>query len=164
MEKREFKNELFEQFARIGKALSAGRRLELLELLAQGERTVEELASETDMSVANASQHLQILRQAQLIVSRRAGNHIHYRLTDQRVLRFWLSLRDLGEERLAEVRRLVDEVLADRSTLEAIGMQELRRRLKDGTVLVLDVRPAAEYRAGHIAGARSIPVHELGKR
>jgi rhodanese-related sulfurtransferase/DNA-binding transcriptional ArsR family regulator len=162
--KREFKNELFEQFARIGKALSTGRRLELIDLLAQGERTVEELALETDMSVANASRHLQTLRQAQLVVSRRSGNHIHYRLTDQGVLRLWLSLRELCEERLAEVKRLVDEVVAGRTALEAVGMPDLRRRLKDGTVLVLDVRPDAEYRAGHIAGARSIPVQELRKR
>src|SRR5713101_609564 len=98
--KRQFKDELFAQFARIGKALSSGRRLELLELLAQGERSVEDLAAETGQSVANTSQHLQVLRQAQLVESRREGNYIRYRLADENVLRLWLALRDLGEDRL----------------------------------------------------------------
>src|SRR5713226_4848284 len=103
--KRQFKDELFEQFARIGKALSSGRRLELLELLAQAERTVEDLSAETSQSVANTSQHLQVLRQAQLVEARREGNHIRYRLGGENVLRLWLALRDLGETRLADVTR-----------------------------------------------------------
>jgi len=163
-EKRQFKDEIFAQFARIGKALSSGRRLELVELLAQGERAVEDLAVETGQSVANASQHLQVMRQAQLVDSRRDGNYIRYRLADQNVLHLWLALRDLGQARLAEISRLVETYLKDRNALEAITCSELRRRIRNGNAVVLDVRPAQEYAAGHIAGARSIPVAELRTR
>ena len=163
-EKRHFKDEIFAQFARIGKALSSGRRLELLELLAQGERAVEDLAVETSQSVANISQHLQVLRQAQLVESRREGNYIRYRLAGENVLRLWLALRDLGHARLAEVSRLVETYLKDRNALEAITCSELRRRIRNGSAVVLDVRPAKEFAAGHIAGARSIPVTELRAR
>jgi rhodanese-related sulfurtransferase len=162
--KRRFKDELFEQFARIGKALSSGRRLELVELLAQAERSVEDLAAETSQSVANTSQHLQVLRQAQLVVGKREGNYIRYRLADENVLRLWLAMRDLGQERLAEIERLVGTYLTDRSTLEPVGCAELQRRLKDGSAIVLDVRPADEFAAGHISGSRSIPVDELRAR
>jgi rhodanese-related sulfurtransferase len=163
-DKRQFKDELFEQFARIGKALSSGRRLELLELLAQAERSVEDLAAETDQSVANTSQHLQVLRQAQLVDSRREGNYIRYRLADTKVLRLWLAMRDLGESRLAEIGRLVDIYLKGRGELEPLTCPELQRRMREGGVVVLDVRPAEEYAAGHIRGARSIPVTELRAR
>jgi len=163
-EKRRFKDEIFAQFARIGKALSSGRRLELLELLAQGERAVEDLAVETSQSVANISQHLQVMRQAQLVESRREGNYIRYRLADENVLDLWLALRDLGQARLAEISRLVETYLQDRNALEAITCAELRRRIKNSSTVVLDVRPAEEYAAGHIAGARSIPVVELRAR
>jgi rhodanese-related sulfurtransferase len=162
--KRRFKDALFGEFARIGKALASGRRLELIELLAQGERTVEELAAETAQSVANTSQHLQVLRQAQLVETRRDGTFIRYRLADEQVSRLWFSLRDLGQTRLADVGRLVDTYLTDRATLQAIDSEELRRRLQAGNTVVLDVRPVAEYEAGHIAGARSIPVAELAER
>jgi len=163
-QKRQFKDEIFAQFARIGKALSSGCRLELLELLAQGERAVEDLAGETGQSVANVSQHLQVMRQAQLVDSRREGNYIRYRLADENVLRLWLALRDLGKARLAEISRLVETYLKDRNALEAITCSELRRRIRQGNAVVLDVRPALEYAAGHIAGARSIPVAELRTR
>jgi rhodanese-related sulfurtransferase len=163
-EKRRFKDEIFEQFARIGKALASGRRLELLELLAQGERGVEDLAVETSQSVANISQHLQVLRQAQLVDSRRDGNYIRYRLADQNVLRVWLALRDLGQARLAEIDRLVQTYLKDRNAPEAITRTELERRIKTGNAVVLDVRPQQEFAAGHIAGARPIPVTELRTR
>jgi len=162
--KRQFKDALFGEFARIGKALASGRRLEVLEILAQGERTVEELAGETAQSVANTSQHLQVLRQAQLVEARRDGNYIRYRLSDERITRLWLSLREVGETRLAEVERLVSTYLKDRDTLQAIDSKELRRRVKEGSALVLDVRPAAEFEAGHITGARSIPGGELKQR
>src|SRR6266516_4358583 len=162
--KRRFKDELFEQFARIGKALSSGRRLELLELLAQGERSVEDLTVETSQSVANTSQHLQVLRQAQLVDSRREGNYIRYRLADAKVLRLWLAMRDLGEARLAEIGRLVETFLKDRSALEPLTCMELQRRMRDGSATIIDVRPAEEYAAGHIAGARSIPVTEVCAR
>ena len=163
-QKRQFKDEIFAQFARIGKALSSGCRLELLELLAQGERAVEDLAGETGQSVANVSQHLQVMRQAQLVDSRREGNYIRYRLADENVLHLWLALRDLGQARLAEISRLVETYLKDRNALEAITCSELRRRIRQGNAVVLDVRPALEYAAGHIAGARSIPVAELRTR
>lgn len=162
--KREFKNGIFEQFARIGGALSNGRRLELLELLAQRERTVEDLAAETGTSVANASKHLQALRQARLVEGRKAGTHVHYRIADSGVLKLWLTLREVGEARLAEVRELLEEYLGGRKALEAIGLEELRKRHEEGRVVVLDVRPGAEYEAGHIAGARSIPLGELRRR
>jgi rhodanese-related sulfurtransferase len=162
--KRQFKDALFGEFARVGKALASGRRLEMLELLAQGERTVEELARGSGQSVANASQHLQVLRQARLVETRRDGTFIRYRLADDRVTRLWLALRAVGENRLAEVDRLVGVYLKDRGTLEAIDGAELRRRLKTGNTVVVDVRPAAEYESGHIAGAQSIPLSELKRR
>jgi len=162
--KRRFKDSLFSEFARIGKALANGRRLELLELLAQGERTVEELANETAQSIANTSQHLQVLRQAQLVLTRRSGTYISYRLADDQVVRLWCALRALGESRLAEVSRLVDTYLKNRPKLQAIDSDELRRRIKDGNTLVLDVRPEVEYAAGHISGARSIPLAEVAER
>ena len=163
-EKRRFKDEIFAQFARIGKALSSACRLELLELLAQGERGVEDLAIETSQSIANISQHLQVLRQAQLVESRRDGNYIRYRLADENVLHLWIALRDLGQARLAEIDRLVQTYLKDRDALEAITCTELERRITNGAAVVLDVRPPQEFAAGHIAGARSIPVTELRTR
>lgn len=162
--KREFKTELFEQFARIGKAFASGRRLELLELLAQRARNVEDLARLTGMSVANTSQHLQVLRAARLIEVRKSGLYATYRLADERVFDLWRALRELGESRLAEVHHMVRTYLADRNSLEAVTATDLRRKLKQGKVIVLDVRPAEEYAAGHIASARSIPLNELQTR
>lgn len=162
--KRQFKNELYVQFARIGKALSNPHRLELLELLAQGERAVEDLASEANLPIANASQHLQVLRAAQLVDVRRDGLYAYYRLSDGRVFRLWQALRDLGELQLAEVDRLVQSFLQDRSALQSINAAELVERIETGDVLVLDVRPEVEYQSGHIAEARSIPIDELETR
>lgn len=162
--KRAFKNNLFEQFARIGKALASGKRLELLELLAQRERTVEELACLTDMSVANTSQHLQVLRNVWLVEAMKDGLYARYRLADQRVFGLWQALRNLGEDRIAEIDRMAHSFLGDRRTLKAVTTDELRQRLKDGSAIVLDVRPVEEYGAGHIAGARSIPLAELRAR
>lgn len=162
--KREFKDALFDEFARIGKAVASGRRLEIIDLLSQAERTVEELADETAQSVANTSQHLQVLRQAKIVETRREGTYIRYRLAGECVSGFWFALRQLGEARLAEINRLAETYLEDRRTLQAIDSRELCRRLKEGNTVVLDVRPAAEYHAGHIAGARSIPIGELAHR
>ena len=162
--KRAFKDQLYEQFARLGKALANGRRLELLDVLAQGERGVEELAAETALSVANASQHLQILRAAGLVTSRRAGVSVRYQLADEHVVRAWLAVRELGEARLAEVERLVATYLRERQALEPIDVAELRQRLADNSVVLLDVRPDLEHQAGHIPGARSIPITELVAR
>ena len=162
--KRQFKDELYEQFARIGKALSNPHRLELVELLAQGERTVEDLAVEANLPIANASQHLQVLRAAQLVDVRRDGLYAYYRLSNERVFRVWQALRDLGDLQLAEVSRLVQSFLQDRSPLQSINAAELVERMEAGDVLVLDVRPELEFQSGHIPEAHSIPIDELETR
>jgi rhodanese-related sulfurtransferase len=158
---REFKDRLFEQFARVGKALASPRRLEMVDLLAQGERTVEEIARETSISVASASQHLQALKAARMVVARREGLYMHYRLADEDVFRTWQAVRGLAESRLAEVDGVVEAYLVDRDALEAVDATELMERLSDEGVVVLDVRPEEEYRAGHIPGAISVPVDAL---
>ncbi len=162
--KRQFKDELYAQFARIGKALSNPHRLELLELLAQGERTVEDLAGEANLPIANASQHLQVLRAAQLVDVRRDGLYAYYRLSDERVFRVWQALRDLGDLQLAEVNRLIQSFLQDRSPLKSINATELLQHMEAGDVVILDVRPELEYQSGHIPEARSIPIAELESR
>jgi rhodanese-related sulfurtransferase len=160
-EHREFKDRIFEQFARIGKALSHPKRLEIIDLLAQAERTVEQVAKETAMPVANASQHLQVLRGARMVEVRREGLYAHYRLADEGVFRAWRAVRDLGEACLAEVDRVVETYLKDRGAMEAVDAVGLVERLADGSVVVLDVRPEEEYRAEHIPGALSVPVDSL---
>lgn len=162
--KRRFKDEVYDQFARLAKAMSSGRRLELIDLLAQGPRTVESLAEETKQSVANTSQHLQVLRQARLVETARRGNHIYYRLADDHVLRLWTGLRSAGEARLAEIGSLVRIFLSNRGALQPVSQDELLRLLGNREVIILDVRPMSEYNAGHIAGARSIPIRELKSR
>src|SRR5438093_1496310 len=149
-----FKNRLYGQFARIGKALANPHRLELLELLAQGERTVEDLATEANLPIANTSQHLQVLRAAQLVDVHREGLYAYYRLSDERVFRVWQALRDLGELQLAEVNRLVQSFLQDRGPLQSINTAELLQRMEAGDVVILDVRPELEYQSGHIPEAR----------
>jgi len=162
---REFKDRLFEQFARVGKALSSPRRLEIVDLLAQGERTVEEIAGQTSMSVASASQHLQALKAARMVEARREGLYAHYRLADEGVFRTWQAVRALAESRLSEVDGVVESYLENRNALEAVDATVLMERLSDGSVVVLDVRPEEEYRAGyragHIPGAISVPVDAL---
>ena len=160
-DKRAFKNQLYEQFARIGKALSSAHRLELLEVLAQGEHSVEELARETGMAVANASQHLQVLRAAQLVEVRREGVYIYYRLAGEQVFTLWQALRNVGEARIAEIDRIVRTYLHERDHLQPIDATELLKRLAEGQVILLDVRPVEEYEASHLPQARSIPVTEL---
>ena len=158
---REFKDQLFEQFSRVGKALASPKRLEIVDLLAQGERTVEEISRETAMSVASASQHLQALKAARMVEARREGLYVHYRLADEDVFRTWQAVRALAESRLTELERVVDTYLKDRDALEALDATELMERLSDDGVIVIDVRPEEEYRAGHIPGARSVPVGVL---
>jgi rhodanese-related sulfurtransferase len=164
MSHREFKDQLYAQFARIGKALASPQRLELLDLLAQGERTVEDLAREAALSVANASQHLKVLRQAQLVKTRKEGLYVYSRLADPAIYDLWRSLRMVGERRLSEIDRLVDVYMRQPQHLEPISRDELATRMAQGEVVVVDVRPASEYRQGHIAQARSIPVDELEAR
>jgi rhodanese-related sulfurtransferase/DNA-binding transcriptional ArsR family regulator len=159
-----FKDRLYGQFARIGKALASPHRLELLELLAQGERTVEALAGETGMSMANASQHLLGLRDAGLVDSRKEGLFVHYRLADPSVFELCRVLREVAEQRLAELLRIVREHFGDRSDPEPIAMDELVKRARRREVVILDTRPALEFAAGHIAGALSVPVDELQAR
>lgn len=161
---RRFKDALYEQFARVGKATSAPKRLELLDLLCQGPRTVEALAEQAALSLANASQHLQILRAARLVDAEKKGLYVEYRLADDEVCQFFLALRGLAETRLAEVDRVTREYFEARDSLEAVAGDELLRRVKSGEVTVLDVRPSEEYRAGHLPGALSIPVGELKAR
>ena len=162
---RELKRAVFDEFGRIGKALASGRRIELLDVLANGERTVEAVAGEVGLSVANTSQHLQILRQAGLVTTRREGTSIHYRPAGPEVFELWRTLRSLAGARLIEVERLAAAYLGARDELEPVTRQELARRLEDGDrLVVLDVRPAAEYAAGHLPGAVSIPVGELRRR
>jgi rhodanese-related sulfurtransferase len=161
---RRFKNDIYEQIARIGKAASAPKRLELLDLLCQGPRTVEALATLASMSVGNASQHLKVLRSARLVDAEKQGLYVTYRLADEAVARFFVSLRTLASSRLAEIALVTHEYFEHRGALEAVERDELARRVRSGEVTVLDVRPAEEYRAGHIPGARSMPLTELEAR
>lgn len=158
------KRALFEQFAAVAKALGHGHRLEILELAAQGERSVEALAERAGLSVANASQHLRLLRQAGLLASRRDGKHILYRLSDPSVLDLTAALRHAAERNLAEVREVVHGYFHRRDALEPISRKELARRVKDGRVTVLDVRPEDEFAAGHLPRAVNIPLHALARR
>jgi rhodanese-related sulfurtransferase len=162
--KRSLKSELFEQFARVGRAVSAPLRLAILDVLAQSERTVEDIAREIGASVANTSQHLKQLRAARLVEARRDGIFIFYRLADENVLRLSQIIRKVGEARYAEIDQVVRTYLKDRETMQAVDADELRRLMRAGEVVVLDVRPAMEFAAGHIPTARSIPLHELEKR
>jgi rhodanese-related sulfurtransferase/DNA-binding transcriptional ArsR family regulator len=161
---RQFKDALYGHFARVGKAVAAPKRLELLDLLCQGPRTVEALAEQASISIANASQHLQVLRAARLVDAEKQGVHVEYRLADDHVGRFFVALRGLAEQRLTEVERTANDYFEKRGAMEAVGGPELLRRVRAGEVTVLDVRPCEEYRAGHITGALSIPMTELKAR
>ena len=161
---RRFKDSIYEQVARLGKAASAPKRLELLDLLCQGPRSVEALALQAGISLANASQHLQVLRGARLVDAEKKGLRVEYRLASEDVCQFFLTLRGLAESRLTEIDQVTREYFESRGAMEAVEGEELLRRVRDGEVTVLDVRPAEEYRAGHIPGALSVPVSELKAR
>jgi len=158
------KRDLFQQLARIGTALSSGTRLEFVELLAQRERSVDQLATLAGVAVANTSQHLQKLRQAGLVVGRKEGQYVYYRLAGDEVVRLLGVLGRVGEAHLAEVERIVRIYLESKDELEPVPAHELLERAQRGLVTVLDVRPAEEYAAGHVPGAVNIPIHELEKR
>jgi rhodanese-related sulfurtransferase/DNA-binding transcriptional ArsR family regulator len=161
---RQYKDAIYEQLARIGKAVSAPKRIELLEILGQGPRTVEALAKLADLSVANASQHLKALRGARLVEAEKKGLFVEYRLADDSVGRYLLSTQTLADARLAEIRQLTRDFLEARGALEPVNREELVRRVREGEVIVLDVRPSEEYAAGHIPGAVSVPISELKAR
>ena len=161
---RAFKDAIYEQFARIGKSVSSPKRLELLDLLCQGERTVEVLAKESGLSIANASQHLQILRAARLIEAEKEGLFVVYRLADQTVCEFFRTMRVLAESQLAEVEQIKRRFLEGREGMEPVDRDALLKLVREGAVTVLDVRPVEEYNAGHIPGALSLPLKELQLR
>jgi len=158
------KQVLYGHFAEVAKALGHGHRLEILELLAQGERSVEALAERAGLSIANASQNLRLMRQAGLLASRRDGKRILYRLSDPAVLDLMAALHRVGERNLAEVREVIGGYFHERDALEPVSRRELARRLKDGLVTVLDVRPEDEFAAGHLPRAINIPLRELKRR
>jgi rhodanese-related sulfurtransferase/DNA-binding HxlR family transcriptional regulator len=152
---------LFDALASAAQALGSGRRAEIVDLLAQGERSVEEIANEISQSVANTSQHLHVLARAGLVRSRREGTRVFYRLASERVADLWAAVRDVAVRHVAEVSVLADEYLGERNGVEQVSAAELQGRLTRGQVVVLDVRPEPEYAAGHIAGARSAPLPAL---
>jgi rhodanese-related sulfurtransferase/DNA-binding transcriptional ArsR family regulator len=152
---------LFDAFASVAQALGSGRRSEIVDLLAQGERSVDEIAREISQSTANTSQHLQVLARAGLVRTRRKGTRVFYRLTSDRVAELWAAVRDVAARHLAEVDVLAEEYLGERSAIEQLSAYELEQRLTTGEVVILDVRPEAEFRAGHIPGARSAPLELL---
>lgn len=158
---RQAKDSLFDAFAEVAKALASGRRAEIIDLLAQGERSVEDVAVELGQTVANTSHHLRTLARAGLVRTRRDGTRIFYALTSDRVARLWATMRDVAADHVAGLERLADAYLGDRSSFEAISREELADRIQRGDLVVLDVRPQAEFRSGHIAGARSVPIGEL---
>ena len=164
MGNRKIKDRIYEQFSRIGKAIASPQRLEIIDLLAQGERTVEGVASELSVPVANASHHLQALRAARLVEARKEGTFVYYRLADPDVFELTRIIRALAERHLEEVDRIAQTYFDGRDALEPVGRDELRKRVRRGEVIVLDVRPPEEYCAGHIKGAISIPVEQIEER
>jgi rhodanese-related sulfurtransferase/DNA-binding transcriptional ArsR family regulator len=164
MGSRAAKEALFEALASVGKALSSGRRAEIVDLLAQGERSVEDVAAEIGQSVANTSHHLRNLAQAGLVRTRREGTRVIYGLASEQVLQLWTVVREVAAEHVAEVDRLAQAYLGRRDGLQPITRDELARRLRRGEVTVIDVRPAAEYEAGHVQRARSLPINDLERR
>jgi rhodanese-related sulfurtransferase len=162
-DRRPAKDALFDAFASIGRALSSGRRAELVELLSQGGRTVEELATEIDQSIANTSHHLRTLARAGLVTSRRRGTHVHYRLASDEVLQLWWAMRAVAAVQVEDLDRLARDYLGDRTDIEVISRAQLLDRLARGDVVVVDVRPEAEYAAGHLPGALHVPPDELGR-
>ena len=161
---RQFRDDIYEQFTRISKAVSSPKRIELLELLCQGERSVDKLARAASLTVANTSQHLQKLQAARLVVSEKSGAFVIYRIADESVVSFLHTMRVLAENRLAEIERIKKIFLENRDSMEAVDREVLMQRVRSGEAIILDVRPPEEFRAGHIEGAVSIPVRELANK
>lgn len=164
MNKREFKDKVYDELAKITKAMANPHRLEIIELLAQGDYSVEQLSIQTNLSVANASQHLQVLKTAQLVDVARNGNFIYYRLANANVFKAWKALRELGVERIASINKLVKDFRKSKFTLESVTIDELVQKIESGKITILDVRPETEYRKGHIVNSISIPFDELSRR
>lgn len=164
MNKREFKDRVYSELARITKSLANPHRLEIIELLAQGEYSVEQIAEQTHLPVANASQHLQVLKVAQIVDVNRQGNFIYYRLANSNVFKTWRALRELGVERIATIEKLVNDFRKSKFDFESVTIDELVKKIESGKVTILDVRPETEFNKGHIANAISIPLDQLSKR
>jgi rhodanese-related sulfurtransferase len=164
MNKREFKDKVYQELAKITKALSNPHRLEIIELLAQGDFSVEQIAEQTNLPIANTSQHLQVLKVAQLVDINRQGNFIYYRLANSNVFKTWKALRELGVERIATIEKLVKDFRHSKFKFESVTIDELVKKLETGKVTILDVRPQTEFNKGHIANAISIPINELKER
>lgn len=164
MDKRTLKNLLYEQVARIGKAVSSPKRLELIELLAQGEKSVETLSSELSTDIKLTSAHLRALKEARLVTSRREGKHIIYRLAGSDVASLWVSLRQVAEEHLLELKMALGQMAADPTKLAAVSRETLLEQARRGDIVVIDVRPRTEYEAAHLPFARSMPVAEIEQR
>lgn len=161
MEKRIFKDKVYSLLAKMIQAMANPHRLEIIDLLGQGEKTVDQVAKETHMAVANASQHLQVLKSANLVEIRREGNFIHYRLAHEEIYKSWQTMRELGLERIAEMEKLINDFRKKRNTLEAVRIDELLDRLASKNIVLLDVRPSSEYDDGHIPDAINVPVEEV---
>lgn len=158
---RDFKDSIYQQFSKIGKALSSPKRLELLELLSQGSKSVESLVQYTEMSIANVSQHLQVLSEARLVKVQRKGTYAFYEIADKSVAALVISMRNLCEMQLSEVKKIKENFLSQQGALEAIPIEEVIHQMNEGNVMLIDVRPRDEYDAGHILGAVSIPIDQL---
>jgi rhodanese-related sulfurtransferase len=164
MRHRQFKDGIYGELSRVAKAIDSPHRLELIDLLAQGERSVEALAAQASLAVANTSRHLQVLKGARLVETRKDGLHVFYRLADGQVFDVVRAIRALAERRVAQVEHLVQSYLGSRDELEAVSREELRRLLARGNAVLVDVRPAEEFQAGHIPGAISMPIADFAKR
>jgi rhodanese-related sulfurtransferase/DNA-binding transcriptional ArsR family regulator len=164
MNKRQYKDTIYSELARITKSMANPHRMEIIELLGQGEFSVEQVAEQTNLTIANASQHLQVLKQAQLVEINRQGNFIFYSLANDNVFKAWKALRELGIERIEAVERVVKEFRKSKFDFQSVTIDELIGKIDSGKVVVVDVRPESEYKQGHIANAISIPIAELSKR
>lgn len=164
MNKREFKTRIYNELAQITKAMANPHRLEIIELLAQGDYSVEQISLQTDLSIANASQHLQVLKSAQLVDVTRNGTFIYYRLANANVFKTWKALRELGVERIASIEKLVKDFRQSKSKIDSLTIDSLTKKLKAGKITILDVRPENEFNAGHIPNAISIPLGQLEER
>ena len=161
MEKREFKNKVYSLLSQVVKSMANPHRLEIIDLLAQSGRTVEEIAKETEISLANASQHLQVLKASNLVEVEREGNYIRYHLANDKIFKTWSILREVGFERVAEIDTLIQDYRYKKNVLEAITIDELVKRMKSKNTVLLDIRPTDEFNTGHIPGALSIPLETL---